>query len=327
MRRIALVLIFFSVFFTSHILHAQNWGIYKSGDSLLYYMNGHTYDSTSVFIQTDSILVTGSDTTFIMNRKVIKDPNSAYSGNQPFIFQRNIIHFSNDVWELNDTANWFLHPKDSLLSSWIFDSTYNINATISRIYSGLVLGQNDSIKTISLSNGDSILVSKNHGIIDFPSSLTGTSKYAIAAYNHSVTDSVPGFFRMFAFQPGDIMEYTSYHYSYCLNAFPTFPFYGNFKDSIISVQYSPSSVMINLYQWSHITHDQSQTYSQDTITRIYQVSNYRFLDYNANNSLCNYQVSTFFTPELMQYENNPVFNCKTKHYYPLGGNNYSASLY
>jgi hypothetical protein len=308
---------------------SQHWEIYRNGDSLLYYMNGHGYDSTSVFIKADSMLVAGNDTTFVMNRKVVEVQSNLLHGNIPFLLQRRIIHFNNGNWNLSDTANWVLRPQDTLLSSWTFDAAQNITASITRLYWGQVLGQNDSIKTITLSNGDSILVSKHYGIISIPPALSGTSAYHLAGFNQSAADSIPGFFEIFAFQPGDILEYTSRDYHFSFNSSQTYPFNGNFRDSVISIQFTSSHVIVNLYQWSAISHNLSRVCSEGAVTWNLAANGYRFLDYQANNSLTiTPSYGPFRNPILMEFRNDTIFNCKTKRYFdpPLSGNNYSPTL-
>jgi hypothetical protein len=308
---------------------AQHWEIYRNGDSLLYYKSGHGYDPTAVFMKADSMLITGNDTTFVMNRKVVNVSSSTLHGNLPQLLQRRVIHLNNGDWNLSDTANWLLRPGDPLLSSWIFDANQNITASITRVYWGQVLGQNDSIKTISLSNGDSILVSKHYGIISFPPFLSGTSAYHLAGFNQSAADSIPGFFEVFTFQPGDILEYTSYNNNYNFNSSPSTPIYGSFRDSVISIQYTSSQVMINLYQWSHVTYF-NHSFSADHVTRIISRSNYSFLDYQANNSFVTApSYFYYYTPILMEFTNDSAFNCKTKNYfdYTLYGDNYDPLSY
>ncbi|MBK9193094.1 MAG: hypothetical protein IPM77_17235 [Crocinitomicaceae bacterium] len=52
--------------------------------------------------------------------------------------------------------------------SWLFNSTLGINATVVDKYETTILGQIDSFKVIELSTLDTILISKNHGVIRYP---------------------------------------------------------------------------------------------------------------------------------------------------------------
>jgi hypothetical protein len=68
-------------------------------------------------------------------------------------------------------------------------------------------GQPDSIKTIALSDGGTIRISRSFGLISFPDA-TG-DQHLIGNQTLGIGHTIPGLFAMFAYQPGDILQY--YH--------------------------------------------------------------------------------------------------------------------
>lgn len=70
--------------------------------------------------------------------------------------------------EQPDTVHFLLKTSAQLGSIWLFDTARNISATLVAAQSGSVLGQLDSLKTIVLSSGDTIVLSKAHGVVRMP---------------------------------------------------------------------------------------------------------------------------------------------------------------
>ena len=92
---------------------------------------------------------------------------------------------------------------------WIYDTIQNVTAEITEKTYSTVLGLTDSIQTIILSNGDSIVLSKNHGIVKYPA-ISGTNQYyrLIGLERNIVAGTkIPNFFDFFNYNIGDEFEY------------------------------------------------------------------------------------------------------------------------
>ena len=170
----------------------QNWAPVKTGIT-----SNFSCDTSHIIfsVWVDSIDFNGTDSVYFLNRVVrpcdtcsinyIDSIHQQYPGysnnlffrNQPQFLQRkinwNLLSLSS--W-LNDTASWALYPQLNSGSNWLFDTIHSITANLSDKTTGLVLGMNDSLEIIILSTGDSIVLSKNYGVVKFPA-VFGTNLY------------------------------------------------------------------------------------------------------------------------------------------------------
>jgi len=80
-----------------------------------------------------------------------------------------------------------------LIAFFASQSYTNINKTEKEIFN-----RADSIKTIQLSTGDTIIISKNYGIFRFDD-IFENNKYSLVGINNLLGDSVPDFFDFFDF--------------------------------------------------------------------------------------------------------------------------------
>lgn len=297
-------------------LHSQNWNILNSGDRLLFYAGSDGFGSSSVYISGDSMIVSGNDTTFILNRKVDDNSSSFLHGNIPQVYQRELIHAANGDWIFHDTAQWVMRPADPVGSNWLFNSQNGISATISGNNQQTVLGQPDSVKTILLSNGDSILASRDHGLIYLPMCMGVTNEYFLAGKNQSADDSIPSFQTIFDFHPGDIFQY-SIGYGDWINSTHIYE-----QDSIINVTFSPGVVIIQVKKkWKRFdTYSQDTTYGTGINSLTYSSTSYPEINYDKNNSVGN----TY----LLKFGYDTIFESKTKYFHPIisTGTNFDTLL-
>ena len=93
-------------------------------------------------------------------------------------------------------------------NAWLFDPVGPIGATVVSISGGMILGQVDSLKLIALSNGDSIILSKDHGLVRYPNLIGPVDHYdLIGTQNPQLGHVIPGIADFFGLQPGDVVEY------------------------------------------------------------------------------------------------------------------------
>jgi len=89
----------------------------------------------------------------------------------------------------------------------LYDTLNNITATVSEKTMGSVLGNADSLCVILLSTGDSIVLSKNFGVVKFPVNGGGYFRLYGIEGNVSIGERLAGFMDFFNFNVGDSFVY------------------------------------------------------------------------------------------------------------------------
>jgi hypothetical protein len=176
-----------SLFFFDSSLHAQNWNVFNPAYRYNYKYNNSPLISQVLFA--DSTEVSGSNTTYFLNRigvectgpcptltTVISPTTQVMVGNMPQFLQRHILKNNNGLFILKDTAELFIQGNCQPGQSWIFDSINSKTALCIHKQSQVVFGVNDSIKLILIGGVDTLKLSKNSGILQFPE-LYGKNKY------------------------------------------------------------------------------------------------------------------------------------------------------
>ena len=151
-------------------LPAQNWQPFMAQDVYNYAFSGNLLIAETFVC--DSVKDIGGDSLFYFQPH-IKCLNcnttqpEIYVKNQPHFLGRRMWKKPNGEYQFEDTASFSLFPSLGLNATWQFNAT--LTASIISIDTSTLWGNTDSTKTIILSNADTILLSKNHGILRFPS--------------------------------------------------------------------------------------------------------------------------------------------------------------
>ncbi|MFC1732499.1 T9SS type A sorting domain-containing protein [candidate division KSB1 bacterium] len=129
--------------------------------------------------------------------------------NQPQFLQRKMMKLSNDVYYFYDTLKICIPAYAKLNDTWLFDSVMNLTATVLQIGQGMVLGNMDSVKTILLSNNDTLILSKNFGITLFPDFfLSGSYYLLVGVEGPDVGIVLPNFWEIYSYDSGDVFQYS-----------------------------------------------------------------------------------------------------------------------
>jgi hypothetical protein len=127
------------------------------------------------------------------------------------IFSKQVHQIDENKYWFFDTVSFVILPKANLDQTWLFDTLNNINAEVSDLkYEAVFEGIFDSTKTISLSSGKEILLSKSYGILRFPSSDENTDNYQLAGLQtgtENIGNTPPGFQEIFDYEVGDVFQY------------------------------------------------------------------------------------------------------------------------
>lgn len=208
-----IVLVTFFLLLISGYINAQNWQAVNSG--FKYNFTSEADDGVVYTIFADSADFDGQDSTLLLNR-VVKDNEEGpvqfgiYEQafyDQPQFLMQNV--------EINDTATVFMHPETFVLpftvpgnGQWTFDELKWITAKVVCESDSTFFGITDSIRVIELSTGDTIIQSKDHGILRFDAVYEDVA-YHLAGIEDIAGQQVMDYKDFFDYQPGDVYEYES----------------------------------------------------------------------------------------------------------------------
>jgi hypothetical protein len=168
------------IFFISLVgsSYSQNWSIFNKNYRYNYSLENESYSTVIIFA--DSTLTQSTDTIYSLNRIATKcdscwfyypEPGVADSNfvmiNQPQFMQRRIV-YSNNQYRLSDTSDYIIPRFLSVGNSWTFNAARGITAQVISSSIKNYFGVSDSVNTILLSTNDSIIISKQFGILKYP---------------------------------------------------------------------------------------------------------------------------------------------------------------
>jgi len=213
----------------STIISAQNWMPINEDDVYHYELVGNTmsYDSVGTeigflrnnnpvdaTIWIDSVEVAAGQTIYHFN-KIITDCDTCmmlgnslvYLYKQPQFLLHQMVGYDDGTYVLVGENEWYIESQAALGDSWVFDMENGISAEVTAITEGEVLGVIDSLKYIDLSNGDNILLSKAHGIIEFSDIQNTMYHNLMGIQTRNLGFKMPGFKEIYDFNVGDVFEY------------------------------------------------------------------------------------------------------------------------
>ncbi len=202
----------FLLTFLAGALHAQNWLPLAPGDEFSYRHSDSVLISNVLQVDSQKILP-GGDLAFFLNCVVLDCDTCivqrAKLGNQGQFLQKTMLRTSDGRWVFLGKKPFVLFPLAQLGESWVLDTAQNLIATVQGIHAQTVLGEPDSVKTISLSNGAQILLSKGHGILQFPDGISDATFDLVGIPSRNLGEKLPGWLEFYNFEPGDVLEYES----------------------------------------------------------------------------------------------------------------------
>ncbi|OFX18273.1 MAG: hypothetical protein A2033_17650 [Bacteroidetes bacterium GWA2_31_9] len=232
---IALVVTFFLAITSSSF--SQNWKPINKGDIYNFKIDTNTIITNTIWV--DSVSTNGNDSIYHLNRIAhecdtcnIPYYSPILNINYPQFLQKKVRFRDNGIFIFSDTSTFVLKSLANINDTWIFDTINNINATISSQYSASYFGITDSFKTILLSTGDTIVLSKSFGIIQFPYHYNSDIYYKLFGIeNRNLGIKVPNFWDIFNFNVGDVFQYKGSSGNPGGNDFWTYKFIINSKST------------------------------------------------------------------------------------------------
>ncbi len=211
-----------SLVFCVYGLASQNWNVFNGNYRYNYKYNYSALISQVIF--SDSLSVQGNDTVYYLNRigvecvgtcptltTPLNPTTTVIVPNMPQFLQRSIKKFPNGTVLLYDTAKLVIQTNCQVNQTWLFDSVNNISATCVNKIAQLNFGLSDSVRTILIGNNDTLKLSKNFGLLQFPT-LYNQNKYyrLVGIENAGSYDSValygskvPNYWDIQKFEVGD----------------------------------------------------------------------------------------------------------------------------
>jgi len=195
---------------------AQNWRPINNVEKFNYSLGINQYYAT---IWVDSAKLQSNDSVYYFNKIIKKFRNGNgfqvygyYLANQSQFLLSTMTLCSNYdvVFEESKNKKYRIKPFAKINDQWVFDSINHVTAQISRVYSENVFGHLDSVKIITLSSADSIILSKNSGILKFP--LFNPLKQhvnLVGIEGRNVGTVLPKYNDFFDFNIGDVFCYKS----------------------------------------------------------------------------------------------------------------------
>jgi len=205
MKRLTLLLTFLLIF---SYINAQNWQPVSQG---LKYNYGFSNNNSYISIWIDSTKTIANDTIRYFNKtskvvKVNEYQNSLYVNQNTFLLSQ--FYMNQDTIRFYDSkfkTTFKLIRNDT--SSFVFDPINKISAHCISINDSVLFGNViDSINVFILSNADTVIISKNHGIIKFPLFKNHLHVNLLGIQN-LLGLQIPQFKDLFDFNIGDSFEY------------------------------------------------------------------------------------------------------------------------
>ncbi len=131
----------------------------------------------------------------------------------PFLLDK--MTTSGDTFRFSDdTKSYLLYPTYPDSTVWTFDSVSGITAQIIRRDTQTIFGNIDSVVRIELSNSDSVVMSKDHGILVFPDINIDNAYFTLKGIEGlDVGELLPTYRDFFDLNVGDVLVYDYHEYS------------------------------------------------------------------------------------------------------------------
>lgn len=183
----------------------QNWTILPTENKLNFLEDGQDIIQNTIWV--DSTTTNGVTTTHHLNRVVTcENPPTDCLRNQAGLLGKEII-VENGQYHFGVNGNLTILPDAPVGTTWLYNSIDNITAEVIAIEEMNVLGTIDSVKTIALSNLETILLSKQWGMLSYPADAANYT--TVGVDDLDLGETVPDFFDIYDFEVGDIFYYRS----------------------------------------------------------------------------------------------------------------------
>ncbi len=180
---------------------SQNWEAFTSGRTY-HYRSDTATALPDQSIHFDEVTVLAADSVFSVARRFVF-PVDTSQRNQPMFCGRDIRSFTDGTFNFKNPGNYALPTHAGVGSNFTLDSISGLTASVTRVYHGMVLGLTlDSIKVFTTNTLDSLVLSKAHGILEWPASMGGAHFMLRGIQEDNFGEVLPGFDGFFNYQAG-----------------------------------------------------------------------------------------------------------------------------
>lgn len=250
--------------FVFHSSNAQNWHFVETEKTYHY-----SCDTTNLIfsIWADSVKINGKDTIWFANRVILpcdtchaeNYPNSYANKfmlkNQALFLQREIKVSENGKINLQSPDSFIIEKNFAINQTWNFSNSKNAEIYFRGI--GNVLGVQDSIIGIIVNSTDTIVISKNYGVVQYPCVAGKYFRLIGVESKNSIGYHVPTFYEIYKFEKDDIIHKRAYEG----DPGGYYDFYGGYQilnvetDSIEKFQYVFNGCQTTVIDGINFIHD------------------------------------------------------------------------
>jgi len=202
--------------FVANTVFAQNWSPINTEETFYYNSGGDELTG----IRVDSVAASGGDTVWFTNLFAQMHPEleaplnncseeSIVTTAKASFIQSEVVLLEGGVYLFQNPDTFQINTLAALGDEWIFSEMWGeepVMASITDHAEMVVLGIVDSIKTITLSDGRMLLLSKNHGLVEFE--LGDGDLYELSGIPDRQLGEYPiGRHEIFDFEIGDVFAY------------------------------------------------------------------------------------------------------------------------
>ena len=190
------------------LVNAQNWKLINAHEVFNYRLSDAISITHSIWV--DSSAFNEGDSIYYLNR-IVTDCDTCQESsyklcNQSQFLMKEVVFDSDGIYRFQNPDTLEIHSQANLGDTWMFDAYLGVTAEVTNMREEEIFGETDSIKTIMLSYGDVIEISKNHGIVLFHH--FGQDYYHLEGIEgRNLGDLVPKFNDFFNFNIGDVFQY------------------------------------------------------------------------------------------------------------------------
>lgn len=230
-------------------LIAQNWTPINTSERFCYSNDGDLEILANV-LWVDSTKQMSDHEVYYFNKIVspcdtCSEPNYMLANQPQFLLDQAKV-YENGEWVFESYNQQFkLLPHAQLNEEWIFDEESSVTAVVSSLDLINVIGEEDSVKIISLSNNESLVLTKNHGVLQF-------SNYQLLGIEgRDLGILVPKFEDLFSqIEVGDVLCY----YAYSAEAYKNVEFKHNYlRYEVINIENNIDSVIFEAHFYRKYT--------------------------------------------------------------------------
>ena len=209
--------LFCLLMFCSIIDFGQDWQIVQTNKTYFYQHSDSTIISNTIHVE--SVSASASDSTYTLSTTIkwcdtcTVFPIGSVQNGLFHGYAKDFLGYQINYNGVNKTASFdgnLILLNANLSDSWMFNSSNT--AVVTNLGDSLLFGNLDSIKTIVLNGLDTLLLSKNNGIIQFPDS-TGTGNIHLTGFHegqNSIGEYLPNFWSTYDFSVGDKFSFENY---------------------------------------------------------------------------------------------------------------------